>query len=311
MNINYIIAAYNCPGQLERLIERLNAPGVRFYLHIDKKVDIKPFRDALGHVPNLRMVDDDHRVVCRWGGIGIVHAALRCMRYIVEERRDGHCVFLSGQDYPLVSNASIAHFFEQNKTKNFISADPLPKDDWLDGGWSRLSDYHYQRSDEKYSTAQLPSLFDPAFYKGLKSNVATIVRLLISKQIPYQILKKRDLSRILRPYGGHSWWALPVQTVQEMLQFLDEDPGYLAFFDYVHVPDEIIFQSLVRELVPEGEILPSLTYTNWDDSLASPRTFTCADFEELQNLGGRYLYARKFSEMHDERVMSMIDDRLL
>lgn len=311
MNINYIIAAYNCPGQLRRLIERLDAPSVRFYLHIDKKVDIKPFRDALGHVPNLRMVDDHHRVVCRWGGIGIVHATLRCMRYILEERRDGHCVFLSGQDYPLVSNAFIANFFDQNQTKNFISADPLPKDDWLDGGWSRLTDYHYQRNDKKYSTAKLPSLFDFAFYKGLKSNVATIVKLLASKQIPYQIAKKRDLSRILRPYGGHAWWALPVQTVQKMLEFLDDDPGYLEFFDYVHVPDEIIFQSMARELVAEDEILPSLTYTNWDDSAASPRIFTSADFQELQNLGGRFLYARKFSEIEDEAVMSMIDDHLL
>ena len=39
------------------------------------------------------------------------------MRYVLEDKRDGRCVFISGQDYPIVSNAGIADFFQRNKTK--------------------------------------------------------------------------------------------------------------------------------------------------------------------------------------------------
>lgn len=44
MKIAYLIAAHNDPGHLKRLISALNISGVTdFYIHLDKRADIKDF----------------------------------------------------------------------------------------------------------------------------------------------------------------------------------------------------------------------------------------------------------------------------
>jgi hypothetical protein len=313
MAINYIIAAYESPAQLRRLVDRLSDQDVYFYIHIDKKVDISPFFDALSGVGHIRFVVDEARVKCRWGGIGIVMATLNCMRCVLEDKRDGHCIFISGQDYPIVDNTAIADFFLRNRTKNYILCEPFPRSIWKNenGGSDRLMNYYYQLNDEKYAYVSIPSLWDSSFYKHFLGNIRRISRLLLSGQLPFQIFKKRDISNIVSPYGGDAWWALTVCVVQKMISFLDENPNYLTFFEHVHVPDEIIFQSLARKLIPEDDILPCLTYTTWLTSASSPCVFCEADFGELQSMSGRFLFARKFSEAKDRRIMELIDKHLL
>ena len=313
MNISYIILAHESPFQLRRLVDRLASQQVYFYIHIDKKVDIQPFFDALSDFENVRFVSNDDRVKCRWAGIGIVLATLCCMRYVIEDKRDGHCILISGQDYPIVSNAVIADFFQRNKTKNYINCEPFPRQIWKieNGGWNRLNHYYYQLNDKKYAYVSLPSLWDPTFYKHFLGNMRRIGKLLVSRQLPYQILKRRDTSHILSPYGGHAWWALTINTLQKMILFLDENAEYLAFFDHVHASDEIIFQSLARKLIPEDEILPCLTYTTWIEGGSSPCIFGEGDYAELKNLNGEFLFARKFSEAEDVTIMNMIDEHLI
>ena len=43
MNIGYIITAYTDPSHLNRLIRSLNY-NAKFFIHIDRKVDIEPFK---------------------------------------------------------------------------------------------------------------------------------------------------------------------------------------------------------------------------------------------------------------------------
>jgi hypothetical protein len=45
--IAFIITAYKNPSQLVRLLKRLESESVDIYLHIDRKVDILPFQEAL------------------------------------------------------------------------------------------------------------------------------------------------------------------------------------------------------------------------------------------------------------------------
>ena len=47
MEISYIILAHQRPKQVKRLLEKLASEGSRFYIHIDKNVDIRPFKTEL------------------------------------------------------------------------------------------------------------------------------------------------------------------------------------------------------------------------------------------------------------------------
>lgn len=311
MDINYIIVAHERPLQLKRLINRLSSSHAHFYVHIDKKVDIKPFFEALSGCSNICLVDENDREVCRWGGIGIVLAVLVCMRHILQEGNNGPCVLLSVQDYPLVSNAQIEDFFESNQSKDFIDIQPFPISDWIDDGWYRLSQFHYQFGDKKYSTRVLPSLWDSAFYSKFVTNVITVAKLIVHGQIPFHILKRRDYSIVKTPCGGHGWWILSASTVRAVMSFLDQQPDYLLFFHRVHVPDEIIFHSIIRQIRPESELCSNRTYTNWQAGGASPKVFNENDFDELKNASGSFLFARKFSEQDDDEILDLLDKHLL
>ena len=141
MNINYIITAHERPLQLKRLVDRLTSSRARFYIHVDKKADIQPFLEVLEGCHNVRIINADDRQLCRWGGIGIVVAALVCMRYIIKEGSNGRCVYLSVQDYPIVSNAAIEDFFESNQSKDFMDSRPFPILDWLNGSQSHFEEF--------------------------------------------------------------------------------------------------------------------------------------------------------------------------
>ena len=44
MQINYIILTHKSPIQLERLISKLDDEDINFFIHIDAKTNIEPFK---------------------------------------------------------------------------------------------------------------------------------------------------------------------------------------------------------------------------------------------------------------------------
>jgi hypothetical protein len=141
--LNYIILAHDNPAQLYRLINRLDQPEAFFYIHIDKRVDIKPFLIDKENVYFL-----DKRVAYPWGDIGGVHATLLAMQQIVKHHRNGYCILLSGQDYPIKSNRVIKEFYASHH-QCFIYASPLPDQMMPNGAIDRVTLYKYFLSDKR------------------------------------------------------------------------------------------------------------------------------------------------------------------
>ena len=70
MKIAYIILAHRLPNQLVRLVSRLEAPSVSFFIHIDANTDDATYSemlDGLIHRHNVHLLPR-HR--CSWGGLG-------------------------------------------------------------------------------------------------------------------------------------------------------------------------------------------------------------------------------------------------
>lgn len=317
MEINYIILAHKNPQQVQRLIDRLTSPDSHFYIHIDKGAEIIPFTDVLSNNPNILFVPDEFREYGTWGDLGIVKATIAALSQIVENKRNGYCVLLSGQDYPLQNNQSIHNFFKINYGINFIETFPLPhRDGWgIDGGFNRLTQYKINLSNTRRDFIQLPTLFEKAFYS--KPTIHKLLKLLEKKHYSafLKIFKKRQIPNHLKPYGGGQWWAFPIETVKIILTFIDSNPKYIRYHENTLLPDEIFFHSILMHLKETKDSLivkPSITYVNWErKNTPLPVLFTKEDYKELKKESEYKLFARKFDTEIDEQILDCIDRELL
>jgi hypothetical protein len=318
MEINYILLAHRSPKQIKLLVNKLDTPNCNFYVHIDKGADQSPFIDALLHKSNVFFLPDSLREFGTWGDIGIVKATLNALSTIVEDHRNGYCILLSGQDYPLKNNREIGAFFKNHYGENFISIFSLPyQNGWgNDGGLNRLNQYKINLSNNRLDFIQLPSIFEINFYR--KENLYKLYKLAKSKRYSSLLkpLKRRRFPSSMKPYGGSQWWAFPIETIHQILKFIDANPNYTKYHKNSLLPDELFFHSILMHLKEKNSsviIKPSITYVNWTRKNTSlPVTFTADDIDELKEQGAKNkLFARKFNIEEDREILNLIDELLL
>ena len=134
MDISYMIMVHKNPLQLKRLVHTLQAERVKFYIHVNIQSDIGTFLEALPPSETVYYVPDEERKATPWGNTGILEAEMVVLRKIMEDKRTGYVILLSGQDYPLKDNVFISNFFKQNKGINFIELFALPSERWSNKG---------------------------------------------------------------------------------------------------------------------------------------------------------------------------------
>lgn len=81
MRIAYLISAYKDPHHLKRLIRALSIGvenQVKFFIHVDAKVDIAPFKKYCDYSRNIEFLDK--RYLVQWGGILKSFTNLSCSR---------------------------------------------------------------------------------------------------------------------------------------------------------------------------------------------------------------------------------------
>jgi hypothetical protein len=308
--INYVILAHKNPAQVNRLIEKLTGDNCYFYIHVDKNVDIEPFKTTLSRKPQVHFVLNEEREYGTWGDFGIVKATINALRTIVRNKKSGYVVLLSGQDYPIKSNGYIKSFLSDNYGTNFINLYRMPYENWRpEGGMERILRYKLNKSHMRGDFTLLPSIWEGSFYdEKVLRNISWLIRHGDYKFFP-KIIKKRNFPLYLKPYGGEQWWALPIETITEILAFLDRHEDYVDYHIDTLLPDEIFFHSIIMGLFDKkiGIFNYTLTYMNWTKGNAgSPATFTSKDFEELQ-LQSYKLFARKFDIEIDDHILDLID----
>lgn len=119
MNIAYLISAHNDPKQLVRLVDALHVTA-EYFVHVDAKTDIRPFRDGLKGRRNVHFVSA--RVDVQGGNMTEVEVQMALLRAALRNRRQFNYFFmLSGMDYPIWSNERISEFLRQHKGREYIS----------------------------------------------------------------------------------------------------------------------------------------------------------------------------------------------
>jgi hypothetical protein len=298
MKIAFLIAAHTYPELLVRLVKRLQSPVASIFIHIDRDVDIRPFKELF-----LRKAVRDvywvPRVRCRWGTYDQVKASLSLLREALRtDHKADMYMLLSGQDYPLRTVESMAGFFERNKGISFVKWARLPWSIWPDGGgFERLTHYHFSIGKQRleYPSKELPRVRRLRF-------IYQLCRLFLPET--------RPLPQNLAFYGGLSWWNITREAAERIFVYLLRNPRFAEIFRYTKSSDEIFYQTIL--LNSEGSNLENndLRCVFWDGRRNEyPGIVRIEDFDEIKNSG--MFFTRKVHPRHSLDLLDKIDTELL
>lgn len=292
----FIILGHKKPKQIKRLLNSLNAPFFAFFVHIDSRIDITPFENEFTNFNGeVHFVKD--RKKGTWGDIGIVEATLSSLKEVLASHNQyTHVSLLSGQDYPIKSSKFIHTFFNENLNIDFIEFEPFPVPHIEGGGLERINSYSYNLFGKRYTYIPFKNT-RKLNWKGYLVNT-----LLLLDQL---VRKKRKTPNNFKNYYGSQWWSLSIQTLEEVMNYVELNPEYLRFHSSSLLPDEMFFQILLLNLKLEDLIInDNKRFILWNDQSSHPVLLTSDYFEEIST--SKKLFARKFEP--NEPILNLIDN---
>jgi hypothetical protein len=275
----FLIQAHKDLGQLNALVEQLRDEDFVVYVNLDRKSDIDP--DAVH--PNARLVRE--RIDVHWGTFSQVQAVLNSLEQIVAEMPGfDKVLFLSAQDFPLLSNARLKEELARMHGQELLDTVAIGR-----GAGQWAADYRYQY------------FYPQSSARPLRLACSATNRLMRAAGL------KRRMPGGMQPYGGSSWWALSRDCVQSLLARVRREPGLSRFFRRVASPDEMFFQTLVMDSPFADRVLGrNFRYIQWPEHGArNPKILDEHDFERIA--ASRAHFCRKI----DSRASAALLPRLL
>jgi hypothetical protein len=186
-----------------------------FYVHIDKKLDIKTYK-FIQKIPNVYFIKE--RKDIKWESFNSVIAIFSWVKEIVGSGiRYQFINTLSGEDYPLKTADELRTFFLKNKGQEFLTCWDLKND--LKDGSRRVEKYYFT---------------DLNFWgKNWFEKLLNIVR--PPRKIPYN----------LHPYGNSMFWMLSPDAAMYVIQRIQNDIKLIQFFSLCWGSAEFVFQTIL------------------------------------------------------------------
>src|SRR4051812_45812207 len=118
MNIAYLILAHNQPQQMFRMIDRLSADNVCFFIHLDNKCkDVELVKNKFAGNKKVTVISN---YGINWMGYNMVKATTDLLRLAVNSGVEfKYFILMSGQDYPIKPQSYIQDFYEKHNTDFF------------------------------------------------------------------------------------------------------------------------------------------------------------------------------------------------
>ncbi len=299
MNIAYLISAHTDAPQLRRLVDALH-PDAQFFIHIDKKSDIEPFRRLLTR-PNVHLLE--HRINVRWGTINEWDYQLALLRAaIAHPMRFDRLVTLSGMDYPLWSNRHISDYFESKQGTELLAAMPL-----------------YEYLESKWIFRQVrPYLTLPLIGNRGNQRIGILLRKLIGITGYRRNYSFTVGGHEWREYKGSAWWAISEDLARFVVSTYDAHTREIRDqFRHQHCPAEtllptIAFNSpqwrehLVAFPCEDWVTLKEMTLLHHIEYTTAIRIWKAADYPLLVRSGR--MFTRKLTSKDSLELVALIDD---
>jgi hypothetical protein len=309
--VAYLVAAHHQPAHLARLIDRLDAGPVAFFVHVDQRANLADFQGEVGDAKNVAFLRERTRYY--WGGFGLarVMQALFEAAVVDPDHEFRHFVVLSGADYPIKPNEEILAHYARSDANHLSHWDPTSVPHrrkrykglhYLGGA---LLNRHLGRSGKLRKTANF-----------VEWRLYRLLELAGGRTPPFET----------PVVTGPNWFSLNRRTAEFVVDFVRENPRKFEWFRHAFVPEEFVFHTIVRaspfwsDVVRHDRPLPEqhdiaereaydLRYVDWSPDRESPAILDLRDFDALAR--SKALFARKFDEHASAGLLAEIDARLL
>ncbi|MCD8739488.1 beta-1,6-N-acetylglucosaminyltransferase [Mucilaginibacter roseus] len=279
MKLAHLILAHNHPEQLERLINKLAHPDADVYVHIDAKVNLRPFEN-LRSIKNVYFITN--RIKIYWGAFNMVEATVNSLKQIINSGNYNYINLLSGHDYPLQPANEFLEYLRINPGKAFMSSLVAETDcrDLL----PRIEKYY------------LDNYRFPMRYRA--------------QRLINRILPRRKMPGNMVLVGRSQWFTLSIECIDFILKYWDAHPAFRRFMTFTWGPDEFIFQTILyNSPLRDKMVNDDLRYIDWSAGGKNPKTLTMDDADKL--LESKKFFARKFDVQRHPDVLDYIDKHLL
>jgi len=303
LRLAYVILAHHQPDQLGRLVCRLDDGTCAFFVHIDAKSDLGPFRRLLTAVPGCDRVRFlRRREDAKWGYFGLTQAILNALREVATAAEPfDYALLLSGVDYPLVPNRVIHETLAQHRSSRIYLLHQPVNAEHTPHVVERLARYYVRLHPRRTLTYPYP---ETSWQRLVANRLICGTGLLpLPRTVPFGHA----------PYFGLHWACLPAFAVRYILDFTDHHPEYARFFRHTLLPEESFFSTMLANSpdwgIRENLVNESLTYTQWDrgDALY-PVPIQESEFTSLIRSGK--LFARKFDATRTPRLLDLLDEHI-
>ena len=112
-------------------------------------------------------------------------------------------------------------------------------------------------------------------------------------------------------YFGSQWWTLQSECAFSLLDYCNNHPEYINYFENSIIPDECFFQTLFMNSKYNNKRFDNLTYVNWGNNRRSPEIILINDYNKLLNISGQKYFARKFDYDYDKKIVNKIGEEML
>lgn len=307
LNLYYLILVHENPNQLARLIKSLITEYSFFFVHVDKKVALRPFLQVMDASQLARIEFLENRIKCKWGHISLVTATnLLLQKLHAKPQKKGYVILLSGKHYPIKSNDFIQNYLTASYGKNYLESAPVYTTNWPLKAINRIQDYYFFPTNNRKFITSVPVLGNiRAIFNlpGRKRQLLAFIQF-------FRCIKERNHPKGMIPYTGSQWWSLPIETSWLMWQFICAHPELLHFHRYSFAPDEMYFHTIVRALqsveIQQNIVQNNLVYIDWKKhDYVRPAVLDGSYFTKLQK--STKLFARKFEPTQSGRLYDMIE----
>ena len=285
----YLILAHRNFSQLKKLAELLDDERNDIFIHVDSKAEFNP-ADWIGTCSHSALAFIEPRIRVNWGGVSIMRAELALLKAAVSAGCYDYYHLLSGMDLPIKDQDTIHTFFDTHGGSEFICCSPALN-----------PEFEYRVRYTPFPELERLKLFH-------KIN-----------RFCRKIQKKLDIN--FHPgtdyrYGSN-WFSITDSLARYTVSKEDE---ILHIFGLTILCDEIFLQTIVADSQfmdriyrlhePDHMQTGNMRMIDWshEKDAKHPWTFRTADMDRL--MASQMLWARKFDERVDNKIIDMVCHRL-
>jgi hypothetical protein len=273
--IAYFILVHRYPEQFKRMFRAIYAPGNSYVVHVDKSSGPALQADVRAFLAPYQGVDMLASRKALWGGYSLVDAELRGMARLLEmDAGWSHYINLSGQDFPLKSQAYARDFLAARPGRQFI----------------RFADQAQAR----------PDTMERVGYYAVEA-AGRMFRTGVS----------RNYLPGAKPWIGTQWKAV-TRAFCDFVCHDAQAQRFKVFYRKSFIPDEGFFQSVMLNTRGHGEIVnDDLRTIDWvPDGKGELRPHIFAAADALRLKFSPDLFARKFDASEDADILDILEAHL-